>query len=233
MKKHFTLIELLVVISIIAILMAILLPVLGQAREIGKKMSCLNNTKQIGNILALYLGDSNEIIPPLWYTVGGATFKAPYLQPVLAYYYKGVKDSGYYFTNSTPGSSSKNSIFGLCPKVLDGTLAENSISSYAANAGHVFIGDKVSIAIGGLRLSKYLSPSSTLSFTESTATGISQPSWYAHCARGIGYVLKVDPRHLGAACTVFLDGHGATLKKNDLESNDYWGHTNAIFNPNY
>ncbi len=45
--KGFTLIELLVVISIIAILMAILMPALHRAREQGKRAMCLNNTKTL------------------------------------------------------------------------------------------------------------------------------------------------------------------------------------------
>jgi len=43
----FTLIELLVVISIIAILIAILIPVLGRSRELGHRTVCLSNLKQL------------------------------------------------------------------------------------------------------------------------------------------------------------------------------------------
>ena len=62
-ESSFTLIELLVVIAIIAILAAILLPALQQARQRGISVNCTNNIGQLGKVMMAYAGDNDDWRP--------------------------------------------------------------------------------------------------------------------------------------------------------------------------
>ena len=63
-QRAFTLIELLVVIAIIAILAAILMPVLQQAQVRARTTQCLNNMKQLETCYNMYVEDNNQWLPP-------------------------------------------------------------------------------------------------------------------------------------------------------------------------
>ena len=75
----FTLIELLVVISIIALLIAILLPVLGAARESTKDQQCKSNLRQLGIAQFAFVGDSkgNFTSPRKWVTTQRGAYNDP------------------------------------------------------------------------------------------------------------------------------------------------------------
>ncbi|MEM6391995.1 MAG: prepilin-type N-terminal cleavage/methylation domain-containing protein [Planctomycetota bacterium] len=93
-NNAFTIVELLVVISIIALLVAILLPVLGQAREAAVNAKCLSNLRQIGTALNVYATDNGEYktyagdikTTP---TGGTADFRVSPNQNIFAHFNKG------------------------------------------------------------------------------------------------------------------------------------------------
>ncbi len=91
-QKHlaFTLIELLVVVTIIAVLVAILLPALQRARSSGRAVVCASRLKQQGLGMMIYLENNGGRCPPLAYP--SADPKNPYIWADYLYPYVGGGD---------------------------------------------------------------------------------------------------------------------------------------------
>ncbi len=152
-RSAFTLVELLVVIGIIAVLVAVLLPVLGRAREAANSVVCQSNLRQIGQGVQMYANDwGNHVLP---YAVNW------YLWPDVLFmngYVKGGNWRALHEPDDPVRKAERNSLTGRsvfrCPSGLDfltdpatfGPIRSNSASGstfrrtqyietwYAANA---------------------------------------------------------------------------------------------------
>lgn len=102
-RHAFTLLELLVAAAIIAVLAALLLPALSQAREKSRRTACSSNLRQINLSLRLYSDDWSESLPVL-------PDPNPYPNGVGAYYKQLVK--GYL---GLSGPASPNETLFTCP----------------------------------------------------------------------------------------------------------------------
>ncbi|HPO92845.1 MAG TPA: type II secretion system protein [Phycisphaerales bacterium] len=71
----FTLIELLVVIAIVALLVSLLLPALGEARNTAKDLLCKTNMHSVGQGIQMYLDDQKD---PVWFDLREANRQAPF-----------------------------------------------------------------------------------------------------------------------------------------------------------
>jgi len=85
-RTAFTLIELLVVISVIAVLMAILMPCLQKARRMGQAVVCRSHLKQWGQVFQLYAFDNDNSLPQSVEGGGLSAQDAYWIVATLPYY---------------------------------------------------------------------------------------------------------------------------------------------------
>lgn len=204
--SDFTLIELLVVISIIAILAAMLLPALNNAREKARSIACLNITKQFGVAIHSYLNDNSEWLFPyregigvpnekFWNQSGDRGYIAPYLQDKTGLEIGRVRQAG---SPYTPFRSPF-----ACPNLE--ALPDDDAFAFAYNQGQ----NSCNIT----RYSRYVLPSRTALIFEETDT----PNRLAYQV----FNYPATFRHFGGSNVTYADGHAAWRHRRDFPTNAY------------
>ncbi|MCC6660700.1 MAG: DUF1559 domain-containing protein [Phycisphaerales bacterium] len=248
--RAFTLIELLVVISIIALLIGILLPSLGRAREAGRQVVCLANQNQIGMALQQYAEMYKEFIPRESGFCEPLGTPENRLAPTWAFMLRPLLDSRLPVGNPrTDPSGGIGDQFINFPYYRDPSRPKDRHNIHYVNNGISFRAPGVvnSYAKRPTPMNRYPRPFGTLYLacftndeTEVHANNVYYPGatdWRIsvfydmhHIQNVTGsmpgspqYSQRIAPKRHGTGCNgVFLDGHARILKFDEVTDYNFW-----------
>ena len=130
-RKGFTLIELLVVISIIALLIAILLPALARAKELANRAVCSANVRSLVQSVIIYAQSNKGVFPTTPGNTAGTFYNAPTGVPGVSVNNSGPSMMQMYYTSAAMGNPAGSTAI-ACPMqciwllVLSGQMTTKS-----------------------------------------------------------------------------------------------------------
>jgi prepilin-type N-terminal cleavage/methylation domain-containing protein/prepilin-type processing-associated H-X9-DG protein len=207
--RGFTLIELLVVLSVIALLVALLLPALTNARESGRRAVCLSNLRQIGQAFHMYANDFKGQAPDSWFV--DTNYSPVQIPPDGKWMLRLASYWGYDASLLNDGWSANNAFYApnfirllQCPSTYN-KFHMWGPASYGMNEIMMSVNSQWTVHNAVARpmplqhaLAIKHGPSIPI-FADSVATNMILPNWNA--------VNLFDLLHLRMRNYVFLDGH--------------------------
>lgn len=206
---RFTLIELLVVIAIIAILAAMLLPALSQARDRAKATQCQNNLSIHGRAMFFYADDNNGFAHRPTVTTGYIT---AHKYSWCEYGVGNLRTFKYYMNGWLKYK---------CPAPHLITPTESAEITYGLNH-YMFTRNDAA------KLSRHQKPSKTFVFKDNgPKTTITGHPWYAEQTINTKpyYAWLYSRKHSKKANYVFIDGHVSASSVNPGDLNTEWFHS--------
>ncbi len=209
-RQGFTLIELLVVISIVAMMIAILLPALSKAKEVARSAQCLSNLRQQGIFNQVYLSDNNE-----WFAAIPGAFDGG-VEGVIIWFSPYVQGSGgdAYATLQCPTMYEHGEAASYIPPVASDITNYKGYTVFplvmpgTPAVWDIGYGRNANITAGRLNAKTWLVPSKTGLIAE-----VSLLYWRnSYPLTGVPADLRQSwaNRHaLDSANVVFMDGHAA------------------------
>lgn len=227
-KQAFTLVELLVVVSIVALLLAILLPSLSRARSLAEQVVCGSNERQLMSAAIAYASQNDQQFPyqPAWN--GTYANGSPYFTAHHATTDPQTQPNWVFSLLPYVGDVSGGSNIWICPGIEDRSLdtpTNTDANGYAANG--------VVTQLGG---DNFRHPASVAAIADDVlihSAAILRPHWVwtdpSQAATAAGWsgwmrfqlgTLLTDRPHEGKYLA-YLDGHAEHLAQTDITSGDF------------